>query len=303
METNAPKLILVPTDFSAPSAQALRYGAALAERFSAHLLVIYADTFVPPVDFTISAAGVFDMPLEELVEAAREQLQAFVEANLSRAVPYDVRVLIGTPIDAIVTQASETGADLIVMGTHGRTGLRRLLVGSVTEAVMRLAPVPVIVVHESAKETPIARWVIGCVTPARECRAALRYATVLADDATRFVLFGAAAVADRPFTMDDLKLLEVCTPDELVGRASFKGIESMEPKDIVAAAQTERADLLVLGIAGDRSFADSLRGTTAERVVQQSACPVLTVNQFAAARMAPARMRGEIHEPELALSS
>jgi nucleotide-binding universal stress UspA family protein len=298
VELIAPKLILVPTDFSAPSAQALRYGAALAERFSAHLLVIYADPFSLPVDLTITAAGVFDMSREELVEAARGQLQIIAEANIPRTVPYDLRVLIGAPVDAIVMQASETGADLIVMGTHGRTGLRRLLVGSVSEAVMRLAPVPVIVVPETWKEPADPHWIIGCVTPVRECRAALRYATALADRASRFVLFGAASAAGRPFTMDDLNLLEVCTPGELVGRTSFKGIDSMGPEDVVSAAQAERADLLVLGIAGDRSFADTLRGTTAERVVQQSACPVLTVNRFAAARLTE-----EIHEYESALSA
>ncbi|HEX6641718.1 MAG TPA: universal stress protein, partial [Thermoanaerobaculia bacterium] len=103
MEPIAPKLILVPTDFSAPSAQALRYGAALAERFSTHLLVIYADPFVLPVELTIGGAGVFVMPREELIETAREQLQAFAETNISRSIPYDVRVLIGTPIDSIIT--------------------------------------------------------------------------------------------------------------------------------------------------------------------------------------------------------
>jgi nucleotide-binding universal stress UspA family protein len=298
MEPLVPKLILVPTDLSEPAAHALRYASALGQRFGAHLLVIYADPFAVPVDLTISAAGAFDVSRDELVDVAREELQAFAEANILRTVPYDLRVLIGTPIDAIVTQATETGADLIVMGTHGRTGLRRLLVGSVSEAVMRLAPVPVIVVHESWTEPADPHWIVGCVTPVRECRAALRYATTLADRTSQFVLFGAAAVADRPFTMDDLNLLEVCTPDELVGRTSFKGIDSLEPEDVIAAAQAERADLLVLGVAGDRSFADALRGTTAERVVRQSACPVLTVNRFAASMAL-----GEVHEYEPALSA
>ena len=282
MEPIAPKLILVPTDFSAPSAQALRYGAALAQRFSAHLLVIYADPFVPPVDFTISAAGAFGLPREKMVESAREQLQTFAEMNISPAVPYDVRVLASAPTDAIVAQASEVGASLIVMGTHGRTGLRRLLVGSVTEAVMRLAPVPVVIVHESAKVTTNAHWIVGCVMPARECRAALRFAAALADESAKFVLLGATDVADRPFTVDDLKLLEVCTPGEIVGRAAFKAIDTTEPKDVLAAAEAEHADLIVLGIAGDRTLADTLRGTTVERVVQHSTCPVLTMNPFAA---------------------
>src|ERR1051325_2135932 len=152
METLTPKLILVPTDFSAPAAHALRYAAALGARFGAHLLVIYADTFTPPVDFTLSAGGLFNVAQEDLIDAAREQLQAFAEANISADVPFDVRVIVGGPVDAIVGQVRESGANLIVIGTHGRTGLRRLLFGSVTEAVMRVAPVPVITVHEN---TPI----------------------------------------------------------------------------------------------------------------------------------------------------
>lgn len=217
LEPIAPKLILVPTDFSAPSAQAMRYGAALAERFSAHLLVIYADPFVPPVDFTISAAGAFDLPREEMVESAREQLQTFAESNISPGVPYDVRVVVSTPIDAIVAQASEVGASLIVMGTHGRTGLRRLLVGSVTEAVMRLAPVPVIVVHE---ETPVEvaamRRIVSLPRSTNETAAAVAYAGILAD--------GMAGEYE----------------------------EISEGADLLEEARARHADLIAAGICGDR---------------------------------------------------
>jgi nucleotide-binding universal stress UspA family protein len=263
LEPNTPKLILVPTDFSAPSAQALGYGVALAERFSAHLLVIYADTFVPPVDFTISAAGVFDLPREELVETAREQLQTFAETNISRSVPYDVRVLVGTPVDAILAQASETGADLIVMGTHGRTGLRRLLVGSVTEAVMRLAPVPVIVVHEESRlDAAAMRRIVSVPRSTAEATMAVSLAGVFAD---------------------------------------AEGAQYLEVPEGAGAAEIARAgdvDLIVLGIADDRSIADSLRGTIAERIVQHSVCPALTVN-----RRAVARATGVSREHEPALSA
>ena len=151
METLTPKLILVPTDFSAPAANALRYAAALGARFEAHLLVIYADVFVPPVDFTISAAGVFDVGREDLIETAREQLEVFAETNISTAMPYDIRVVVGTPTDAIVAQVRESGANLIVMGTHGRRGVRRLVLGSDAEGVVRTAPVPVLLVRAGTR--------------------------------------------------------------------------------------------------------------------------------------------------------
>ena len=215
METLTPKLILVPTDFSGPAANALRYAAALGARFGAHLLVIYADTFIPPVDFTISAAGVFDVPREELIETAREQLQTFAETNISASMPYDVRVIVANPTDAIVMQARESGASLIVMGTHGRSGLRRLLFGSVTEAVMRMASVPVIAVHEATPEAAPVNVIVGNRSTPEGC-AAVHYAGVLADvDRSRFV--------------------------EVPGGA-----------DLILRARSEEADLIALGISSER---------------------------------------------------
>jgi nucleotide-binding universal stress UspA family protein len=219
METLTPKLILVPTDFSAPAARALRYAAALGARFEAHLLVIYADVFVPPVDFTISAAGVFDVAREDLVEAAREQLQTFAETNISTAMPYDIRVVVNTPTDAILAQVRESGANLIVMGTHGRTGLRHLLFGSVTEAVMRVAPVPVIAVHGGTPESAPMQVVVGSRATA-EGRAAVEYAGMLAD-------------------AENARLIEVSEPE------------------LILTALREGADLIALGV-GERDIQEQV---------------------------------------------
>lgn len=234
MENLTPNLILVPTDFSPPAAHALRYAAALGARFGAHLLVVHADSFVPPVDFTVSAGGTFGIAQDDMVEAAREQLQAFAETNIGPDMPYDVRVVVGAPIDAILAQVRETGADLIVMGTHGRTGLRRMLFGSVTEAVMRLSPVPVIEINDFAPETAGMQVIIGSRS-SPEARAAVQYAGLLAD-------------------VENARFIEIGDED-----------------DVVTAARREGADLIAMGVSGDR------RG--AEYVMQHSACPVLTVSR------------------------
>lgn len=219
METLTPKLILVPTDFSAPAAHALRYAAALGARFGAHLLVVHADVFMPPVDFMVGAAGAFDIAREDLIEAARERLQTFAETNVNTAMPYDVRVVVGTPVDAILAQVRESGANLIVMGTHGRTGLRHLLFGSVTEAAMRVAPVPVLAVHDSTPETAPMQVVVGSrATP--EGRAAVQYAGVLAD-------------------AENARLVEVSEPD------------------LILTALREGADVIALGI-GDRDVQEQV---------------------------------------------
>jgi universal stress protein A len=250
MVTQTPRLILVPTDFSAPAAQALRYAAALGERFGAHLLVIYADPFVAPVDFAISAAGTFDVPHDELIEAAREQLQAVAETNISVSVPYDVRVVIGTPTEAVAGQVRESGADLVVLGTHGRTGLRRLLVGSVAEAVMRTSPAPVIAVHELAADPAKMQVIAARPASSVESRAALGYAGMLAGAGARF-------------------------------------IEIPEEEDLLARCRTEGVDLIALGIRAERDLAEALRGTAAERILQHSSCPVLTVNTLTARLLEP----------------
>ena len=235
MEPQTPKLILVPADFSAPSAHAVRHAAALGERFGAHLLVIHADTFVPPVDFTAGGTGAFNILRDDMVEAAREQLQTFAETNITASVPYDVRVIVSSPHDAILSQAHESGANLIVMGTHGRTGLRRLLFGSVTEGVIRQASVPVLAVNESASDGAGVEVVVGRSTTA-EARAASWYAGLLAGDDARFV----------------------DVPDDV---------------DILSAATREGADLIAMGVTGE-GFQRS--------VLQQSSCPVLTVNPLTA---------------------
>lgn len=149
------KLILVPTDFSEPATRALRYASKLALNSGAHLLVLYADTFEVPIDYTTTAAQVA-LGSQQLAENAREELQTYTELHVGENVPFDVRVVINKPVPAILDQVRETGADLIVMGTHGRSGFQRLLVGSVTEAIVRMATVPVLTVNEkTAAAAPV----------------------------------------------------------------------------------------------------------------------------------------------------
>jgi nucleotide-binding universal stress UspA family protein len=150
------KLILVRTDFSEPATRALRYASTLAQESGAHLLVLYADTFEIPIDYTTTAAQVA-LGSQQLAENAREELQTYTELHVGTQVPFDVRVVINKPVTAILDQMRETGADLIVMATHGRSGFRRLMVGSVTDAIVRTATVPVLTVNEkTATAAPLS---------------------------------------------------------------------------------------------------------------------------------------------------
>ncbi|HXG59048.1 MAG TPA: universal stress protein [Thermoanaerobaculia bacterium] len=280
MET--PRLILVPTDLSDAAAHALRYASGLAERFGAHLLVIHADVFMPPVDVTAAAAGVFEFARQRMIDEATEALQTHAERNISSSVPFDVRVIVSEPLAAIVGQIRESGAEIVVMGTHGRTGVRRLVVGSMTEAVMRRAPVPVIAVNPDAGESASVRTVACPVMLTDAGREALRQAAIIAGPQARFSLLRCVEQPDAHMGAHDLTRVQMWIPAELRARCDVVLIPSDEHVDeILQFALAIDAGLIALGIPSERTLADSFLGTLAERIVQHSRCPVLTVNALA----------------------
>jgi len=145
--------ILVPTDFSKHSHNALTYAAAFAEKFDAELYLLHVvqdlALFIPEA---VSVAPPIAPPVEQMTAAVREALTRVVsENNLGRfKVHCDVRE--GTPFYEIIPFAKDTDIDLIIMGTHGHTGLVHVLLGSVTEKVVRKAPCPVLTVRDPEHE-------------------------------------------------------------------------------------------------------------------------------------------------------
>jgi nucleotide-binding universal stress UspA family protein len=165
--------ILVPVDFSPYAMQALDKAADLAERFGASIIALHViapeigvqtlaqrlgiQTVVPSMDAeTAEAPDVSDKEIETVVDHHREEayqaLQAFLPPRLAQY-PLELRVVFGRPFERIVETAVTEKAAFIVMGTHGRTGLARLALGSVTERVVRLAPCPVLTVKAPTSES------------------------------------------------------------------------------------------------------------------------------------------------------
>ena len=283
MEPLAPKLIVVPTDFSETAAHALRYAAALGKRFDAHLLVVFADEFLPAVDFTAAPAGAFDLSRDVIIEETRKELKEWAAKEIGTRAVYETRVLVDHTIEAIVDTVRLTGADLVVMGTHGRSGVRRLLFGSVTEAVMRSASVPVIAVNTSTLESGKVGKVLCPVSFTAVSRDALRRAAALVDEPTSpLVLFRQIPDDESETRLDALLRMREWVPGELLDRCELKVVSARPPaQQILDLALATHADLIALGIPTDRTLSESLRGTVAERVVRESTCPVLTVNTVA----------------------
>jgi nucleotide-binding universal stress UspA family protein len=148
--------ILVPTDFSGVSRKAIRYARAFAVQFKARLTLLHV---LPPVYLPGSEFGPMDLAMAEaelrspdMRVASLEQLRALAGVEVGTAVPVEVEVREGQPMQEIVELAREIEADLIVLTTHGRTGLKHMLLGSVAENVVRHAPCPVFVVRECEHE-------------------------------------------------------------------------------------------------------------------------------------------------------
>jgi universal stress protein A len=142
------KRIICPTDFSEPACKAIRAAGELAEKFSAELILIHVVGAIPALDAPTGMVG-FDVSAyqKELTESAEKSLQERVEKHIPKAVAARTLVVHGDPPHEIVRAANEEKCDLIVMSTHGATGWRERIFGSVTEKVVRFADCPVLTVH------------------------------------------------------------------------------------------------------------------------------------------------------------
>jgi nucleotide-binding universal stress UspA family protein len=168
--------ILVPVDFSPSSTTALLCAADMAERFGASLIVLHViarevgvgamqQRLRPHSESLLSPAVPSDTParsravMETVMADCREQayteLQAFLPPRLAQY-PVELRVVVGHPFERIIETAVREPVGLIVMGTHGRTGLSRVAMGSVAERVVRLAACPVLTVKAPTPEE--ASW-------------------------------------------------------------------------------------------------------------------------------------------------
>ena len=150
MEPRAIKRILVPTDFSDPSHEALTTAMAFASAFGGtldlvHVAIATAYVLPPPIDL---ATIPFDL-MTKTLEQATAGLASEEARVRSAGLPCETATLFGRPDTEIVDRAVGTRADLIVMGTHGRSGLAHALMGSVTDRVIRHAPCPILIVPQS----------------------------------------------------------------------------------------------------------------------------------------------------------
>jgi universal stress protein A len=144
--------ILVPTDFSKHSLNALKYAAALADKFQAEIYLLHVvqdlALFLPDA---ISGTPPYLPPTDQMLTAVRDSLDKLAREELSKLTVHCL-AREGAPFFEIIACAKENDVDLIIMGTHGRGLLAHMLMGSVAEKVVRKAPCPVLTVRHPEHE-------------------------------------------------------------------------------------------------------------------------------------------------------
>jgi nucleotide-binding universal stress UspA family protein len=295
----APRRILAATDFTEVSNWALRYAAKWAQQYQAELTVLHVEELLPVgTDPYFGSFG-----LARLDELAREAISQQVAATVARDVPAGVQVdwdvVAGPPAASIEEVAASTHADLVVLGTHGRGGVTRFLLGSVAERELRLAHHPTLIVHEpvaakqngsSVKSEPPAprlRHILCPVNYTEVARAAFEHACAIAQSfgATLTVVFAVEpneGYLHAGGLRDAEERLRAWLPIEAAADCQMQPIvrRGNASEQVITLAHEADVDLIVVG-AQHRSFVDTtVLGGTTVRVTRHAPCPVLVVPQL-----------------------
>jgi nucleotide-binding universal stress UspA family protein len=145
------KKILVPIDFSDYSRKALEYSVDFAKQFNAKITLIYViEPIVYPADLSLGQM-VLPTPPTDYTEKSKKELKQLAEEIIGEKLNYEIEIRTGKPFIEIIDTAREIDADLIIIATHGHTGVEHLLFGSTAEKVVRKAPCPVLTLREPIK--------------------------------------------------------------------------------------------------------------------------------------------------------
>jgi nucleotide-binding universal stress UspA family protein len=291
--------IVCPVDTSPFSARALRHASALASWYRAELTALAV--LPPPVEALLASElpGAWPLDLRGLVELNEQELRSFV-SKATGAPGTRIVTTRGPVVQEILRIATALTADLLVLGTHGHGGFDQLLLGSVTERVLRRAPCPVMTVPSLANGDPadvVEVKTIVCGIDFSDASArALDYARSVARRAgSRLVLLHALEwFAEAPQKLTGhFNVPEFRQALEHDARARLEALAQRDAgspveTDIVVGygkayvellrvAAEREADLVVLGVRGAGAVDLLLFGSTTEHVVRRARCPVLTV--------------------------
>ena len=288
------KKILCAIDRSPSSLQAFGYAIALAKWQSARLNLLEVIEEAPPPG--ASRAPTSDGVPNETRRALERDLRRVLTARRASDVKVEISMRKGNVVQEILAQARTSRSDLVVIGTHGRGGVQRLVLGSVAEKVLRLATCPVLTVRRGvrlARRNRSPFETILCPTDfSAAANKAVAYAKRLAQEADaklilmtavewpfgEAVMSGAVAELRKSIELDASEALTRLLPRPADGpRAQAIVALGKASAAIVKVARARSADLIVMGVSGRGALDVALLGSTTHHVIREGAWPVLTV--------------------------
>jgi len=285
------KLILCPIDFSEFSVRAYRHALSLAEHYQSKLVALHVVELWrhPSVGFTASA-GLYEEFCQALCEGGKEQLQEFVKQSPNDKIQPELLVHEGIAPDSILSIAQARKADVIVMGTHGRRGYDRLMLGSVTDRVMRKASCPVLVVSHAPDASATGAehrltQVLFCTDFSDNSKRALRYAISATDEYdAELTLLHVLEETPIPAKKQEAtaaateQLEKLISPEERKALRVKTAVRIGKPyRQIIQLAAELSADIVIMGVHGRGALDLAVFGSTTYRVMQLGPCPVLAV--------------------------
>ena len=300
--------VLCAVDFSDFSRHALDHAVAVSKWYSSRLTLLHViDPIIFPHPGPLMAEFGAAVVSDADRNAARGRLEAWIKIAADCGVPADLVLRDGNPARQILNCAESLAADLVVLGTHGRSGFERFVVGSVAEKVLRKSPRPVLTIPPAVPQVarPPYRHVLCPVDFSDASLAALQMARSLARESGSALTVlhviewpwrepPAPAAAELPPSQaaalaEYRRYVETSAMARVEGLIQGAGTDRSAPKprlrhgkpyiEILRVAAEERADLIVIGVHGRSLLDTTVFGSTTNQVVRQATCPVLTLRQ------------------------
>jgi len=272
-------VILCPTDFSPHSAAGLCVAGGIARAMDERVVLLHVQRWEIPVYFTQSQARALKVQLRRSARTALRFADDFAAKYLPEDVGRTVLLLEEDPVEAVVRVAKELHAGLVVLGSHGRTGLARLRLGSITESVLRQVGTPALTVGPRVQPSPRLAQIHRILCPVNYtplARAAFDDAVSLAEKTGAELVL--VHVTEHQGAHEGERLSEWARA-ESGRRCEVKEVmlNGVAAEQIVNEARRCHADLIVQG-AQPRNFVGTvLFGSTSELVIRKASCPVLSV--------------------------
>jgi nucleotide-binding universal stress UspA family protein len=294
------KLILCPIDFSEFSVRAYHHAVSLAEHYQAKLVAQHViELWRHPSASFAASAGLYGEFEQALRESGSNQLQEFVKNHTHDEIQPELVVQEGVAADSILSFAQAQKTDVIVMGTHGRRGFDRLMLGSVTDRVMRRAPCPVLAICKPPRDSlagdtatsnergyvhQLSR-ILFCADFSENSEQALKYAiSAPAEYDAELTLLHVLEGVPSPAKAEEAMAAAGERLDKLIpreGRKTLKvktAVRIGEPYwQIIQLALEAQIDLVTMGVRGRGALDLAVFGSTTYRVMQLGSCPVLAV--------------------------